>query len=694
MKNNGIKLFLLSLLLLLLELANIRWLSGYVPMVAYFANTVLISTFFGFGLGCLHAPRGEKMPASYRFVPLILLVLFLTALVMGMAPISLSDDSGEFMWANTPGATVDLFGALNDSFNTVVGLLQRGVFSISANRRFLPVSAVVIFFFFLNAVTFYPIGLELGRLFSLLPPIRAYTVNVAGSVVGVLLMMLYSHFSLPPYVWYGTAFLIWLITGGGGSHRLWSVTAVLPLALVMMVDSNVLWSPYSKIRIDDISRTSGERRTFSIAVGEHFHQSALDFSKSPNLDTQPPIVSNYDLPFLLPDCRSDQVLVIGAGTGNDIAGAVRAGAKRVTAVEIDPVIYSLGRDHHPENPYGRGQVEVVIQDGRQFLESGSNLFDLIIYGLVDSHGLFSTYSSVRLESFLYTREGIAAGARRLRPGGYLVLSFAAIHPWMKDRIVAIVKDVFGDAALYVNKNSFIVVASTDLSKLSNGDLWGFTRVATTAPALIPTDDWPFLYLEHRSIPRHSLIFAGVILFVCWLIYRASNKGRKMPWPFFLFGAAFLMLETVAVTRLAILFGTTWAVNGFVFATILIAILAANSLVARGLIAGKTLPAVGLFFSLILLFIIPGSFFLHHSLLAGKIAACILWGLPIFCAALLFANMMNRATDAPVALGANLMGAVTGGFIEYISMVSGFSALILVAIAIYATALFMDRVAEP
>ncbi len=686
------RLFLVSLLLLLLELANIRWLSGYVPMVAYFANTVLISTFFGFGLGCLRAPRGGETPALYRAIPLVLLALFLSALVLGQAAISLSDDAGEFTWANTPGATVDLFGGLHDAVNAVLGYLQKGVLEISANRRFLPVSVVVIFFFFFNAVVFYPVGLELGRAFAQLPPIRAYTVNVAGSVAGVLLMMAYSRFSLPPFVWYGTAFLLWALTGGCDRRR-WLVTALLPLALVMMVDSNVLWSPYSKIRIDNMSRAPGERKPFSIAVGEHFHQSALDFSGHPDLDTRPPIVSNYDLPFLLPDVRSDRVLIIGAGTGNDVAGAVRAGARSITAVEIDPVIYSLGRDHHPEDPYGRGPVEVVIQDGRQYLESGSDLFDVIIYGLVDSHGLFSTYSSVRLESFLYTLEGISAGARRLKPGGYLVLSFAAIHPWMKHRIVTLVKRVFGDAALYVNRSAFMVVAGTDLSKLPPGEFLGFQRAETEGGDLVPTDDWPFLYLEHRSVPRHSLVYAAVILLVCWLFTRAGRGDRKMAWPFFLFGAAFLMLETVAVTRLAILFGTTWAVNSFVFATILAAILAANALVERRLVSGRLLPAAGLFASLLLLYLLPQSTYLGHSLLAGQVAACLLWGLPIFCAALLYARMMDRVKDAPAALGANLLGAVTGGFLEYASMAAGFSALLFAAIAIYAVALFLDRASD-
>jgi spermidine synthase len=44
------------------------------------------------------------------------------------------------------------------------------------------------------------------------------------------------------------------------------------------------------------------------------------------------------------------VVIVGTGTGNDVAAALRAGVGEIDAVEIDPAIVSFGREHHPEDP--------------------------------------------------------------------------------------------------------------------------------------------------------------------------------------------------------------------------------------------------------------------------------------------------------------------------------------------------------
>jgi hypothetical protein len=49
----------------------------------------------------------------------------------------------------------------------------------------------------------------------------------------------------------------------------------------------------------------------------------------------------YNLPFRLAPA-AERVLVVGAGTGNDVAAALRNGARMVDAVEIDPTILALG----------------------------------------------------------------------------------------------------------------------------------------------------------------------------------------------------------------------------------------------------------------------------------------------------------------------------------------------------------------
>ena len=58
------------------------------------------------------------------------------------------------------------------------------------------------------------------------------------------------------------------------------------------------------------------------------------------------------------------MLIVGAGSGNDAAGALRNGVEDVVAVEIDPAIIDFGRQYHPEQPYDDPRVRVVNDDAR------------------------------------------------------------------------------------------------------------------------------------------------------------------------------------------------------------------------------------------------------------------------------------------------------------------------------------------
>ena len=44
-------------------------------------------------------------------------------------------------------------------------------------------------------------------------------------------------------------------------------------------------------------------------------------------------------------------------------------------------------------------------------------YDLVVYGLLDSHVLLTQGSSVRLDSFVYTIEGLGEARNRLKPDG-------------------------------------------------------------------------------------------------------------------------------------------------------------------------------------------------------------------------------------------------------------------------------------
>ena len=139
----------------------------------------------------------------------------------------------------------------------------------------------------------------------------------------------------------------------------------------------------------------------------------------------------------------DDVLIIGAGSGNDVAAALANGVKHVDAVEIDPVINDIGRLKHPNKPYSDPRVSIHLTDGRGFLRQSRVKYDMIVYALVDSLALHSSYSSVRLESYLFTQQAIRDVKAHLKPDGVFVMYNAYRHGWLVGRLAALADHAFG-----------------------------------------------------------------------------------------------------------------------------------------------------------------------------------------------------------------------------------------------------------
>jgi spermidine synthase len=138
------------------------------------------------------------------------------------------------------------------------------------------------------------------------------------------------------------------------------------------------------------------------------------------------------------------VLIIGAGSGNDVSRALQWGAPdvKIDAVEIDPVIRRLGKEH-PDQPYDDPRVTPFIGDGRNFLHASDKQYDLIVFALVDSLVLHSGYSSIRLESYLFTRQSFEDVKKRLKPGGRFVTYNFFRQGWIVARLKSELEEVFG-----------------------------------------------------------------------------------------------------------------------------------------------------------------------------------------------------------------------------------------------------------
>src|SRR5206468_336230 len=209
------------------------------------------------------------------------------------------------------------------------------------------------------------------------------------------------------------------------------------------------------------------------------------------------------------------VLIIGAGSGNDIAHALRFGANQIDAVEIDPVIQDIGRHYHPDHPYQDPRVIPHLDDGRHFLRTTDRKYDLVIYALVDSLILHSGYANIRLESYLFTQQAFADVKRVLKPEGAFVMYNYFRQGWIVERIAP---------TLLIHDGGEVV---------STGD------------------DWPFLYLRGRLIPDltiRSMVILGLL--GVGMVYLFLPKGRiAINGRMFFLGAAFMLLETRAVVQI-------------------------------------------------------------------------------------------------------------------------------------------------
>ncbi len=117
--------------------------------------------------------------------------------------------------------------------------------------------------------------------------------------------------------------------------------------------------------------------------------------------------------------------IIGAGGGSDVAQALVLGARNVTAVEMNPQIINLVRDEFADfanGLYDRADVQLIAAEGRSFLQTTPQQFDIINVSLLDSFTASAAGVYALNESHLYTIEAIDQALRRLRPQGILSIT--------------------------------------------------------------------------------------------------------------------------------------------------------------------------------------------------------------------------------------------------------------------------------
>ena len=688
-------LFLVSFVILFFQLACIRWFASTVVFMTFFTNVVLMACFLGMSLGCLTASRKQNLAEAV--IPLALITIGLSYAVL---------------WAYRH------FGQI--VFDVGGQRSPQQIYSATEYRpndpsRFIvPIEAVAGFFYVLIAAMFVGLGQVMGRAFDSIPNrVGAYSTNIAGSLIGIAAFALASYLRTTPFLWFAISLAIVLyFVPRRLAFQAAALGAVLAtVALTSYVEDRYgtqsLWSPYYKIRYDP---SSGRMETNNIG-----HQRMVSIGKAG---------AAYVLPYLLNRDTTgrpfEDILIIGAGSGNDVQAALSHGARHIDAVEIDPVLNEIGRRDHPNRPYDDPRVTIHYDDGRSFVRKTDRQYNLIVYALVDSLVLHSGYSSLRLESFLFTDQAFRDIRAKLKPGGVFAMYNSYRQGWVVGRLDLMAQRVFESQPLVVSLPYKEVIKPTDnvggsftLLLVGNSaaspvepirarlqrapSFWlhpqpsyneainGFSAdppqiagtdtglaqisaatVDTKGIDLLPSDDWPFLYLREAMLPGLNIRgwpsdWRAIARAVVPAGAGSHDEAERTD---VLFGAGFMLLETKGVVHLALLFGSTWVVNSIVFFTVLLLILLANLFVWTVKPVRLAPYYTLLIASLLLNAAIPMSAFLALPGAAKVIVSCTVVFVPIFFAGVIFATAFRDSRQPDVDLGANIGGVILGGLSQY------------------------------
>ena len=684
-----------SFLTLFAELALIRWIGTEVRIFAYVKNLALLLCFLGFGLGCaLAKSRLRWSGAATALLGLVMIVRHPWHARRALEGLSQALGAGQDMqiWATTTARNWP---------------------------SFLLAAALVAVILLLITCIFIPFGQIVSRQIELAPrPLLGYSWNLAASLAGILAFFAVSREGLPPSVWLGIVFIGMALLPSEPRQRIVLAGFVVP-AVFLLHDVSTplhfsLWTPYQQLEVHQLNFPDGEFQQLLVTVNHTAYQSIVNLSneflvRHPGLLGEPVNENPYNLPFRFVTA-APTVLIVGSGTGNDVAGAVRNGSRAVDAVEIDPAILSLGA-RHPEHPYQSPLVTAHLTDARAFLKRAKGNYDLAIFGLLDSHTQLSDYSNMRIDNFVYTEESFREVKALLSPNGVLFLKFQVNQPWLGRRLAEMLTDVFGkppvvfkaDSSYTAPATCFVIASSTQVQDRLAVDPQLHELVARNRPdfldilpVAITTDDWPYLYQQGRWIPSIFFCVSLLVVMLAGVLYwQIPEVRRRAPSPFFFsMGAGFLLLETQVVSRLALYFGTTWQVNGIVIGAILVTLLVSNAVIERQpRFWPRWCTLSGLLGGLLLAYAVPFGRIPGSAAFVGWLAAG-LFAIPVFFAGILFASEFQKADSPSAALGANMLGAVVGGLLENLSLIIGMKALLIVAVFLYGLAGLALRTASP
>ena len=669
---------------LYLELMIIRLHSSFFQLFAFFKNVSLLSCLLGLGVGYLF---GHKKLNSLRWVfPLLAIQITFMYLIKNTPINNLLQNPITEQWAMGQDYAQTIF-------------------------QFLIIYSFVIIIFLSNAMIFVPLGHLVSRLMYNQDKLKSYSWNLIGSLSGIIIFSLMSFVWSPPSLWILVGFFIFIVFVRKNFLDIFiPFASTLFLIFIILIPKDLskqeIYSPYQLVSLQH--NYSPLSPTIDIKVSNTWFQTPYDLSGKTKYSPSP-LAANYSAPYGIRSKIPKKILIVGSGTGNDTAYALQRGVSYVDAVEIDPVIIHLGKKYHPQRPYQSEKVNVIQNDARNFIQHTKNKYDLIVYGLLDSHSSLSGKGGIRLDSYVYTVESFKEAERTLTEDGYISLSFNLSDAALGLKIYAMLTEAFGGREPLVVSHykentdkfimqpyAFIIGKKIDKNfKILNPNISRVTFFGNKSELSkidISTDNWPFFYMPQKIWPKSYILIIFLILISSFLFLQKIspiNKKNFSPVCFFL-GAGFMLIETKGITELALVFGSTWFVVSIVIAYVLIMAFFANLLIIN-----KTKIKLWFIYICIFLTISLGYFFtlIDHGALSSitqKILTPAILTIPIFFSGLAFSKQLSVEKTISIALSSNILGAIFGGLLEYNSMYFGYRSLYVLGFLMYLAAFIFSK----
>ncbi|HWR15043.1 MAG TPA: hypothetical protein VN577_09450 [Terriglobales bacterium] len=222
------------------------------------------------------------------------------------------------------------------------------------------------------------------------------------------------------------------------------------------------WNAISRVEVDNqggakVIVIDADASTYIMAQDPKEPWEGSAYQK--NLMSAAPSVTNVLRP-------KGEYAIIGPGGGVDVLRAVANGSPSVTGIEINPIIAdTIMRDKYKDWSYGlylRPNVHINVSDGRSWIRSSKQKFDVIQMTLVDTWASTAAGAFALSENNLYTVEAFREYFDHLKPDGYIAITrWEFARPREALRVVSQAMKALGGGDL---RKHFIIVLEGELNQ--------------------------------------------------------------------------------------------------------------------------------------------------------------------------------------------------------------------------------------